>query len=359
MESNNPNEQLGGVVNAWADMQKRMWGDWSGMLQNLPGGSEGPAEAVKKGVESATQGTNEAARMLMDRMTSSQGAMNRVMDFFFRSMKVVAPNLDANKDWRPDLKSFADQWAKESTAMLQRSMGMGSHLGNLGSTMSKDVPEAMGPWLSFLMQAASSGHFGEAMLGGTAGLNRLLSIEGDASAVGGVGQIPLFGASREKNAKTLRLVDAVVDLRKTSLAFHKRFAEALATAVEATVEELGKVAAKGDKITAVRQLMSLWYRTADKSLLVTFNKQEFLDTQNEFTKAQHAFKLAQRAVVEDIFRGLDMPTRTELDETYQVIHDLKREVRLLKKALLPTTHAAAPKASATSRTAAARRAKSE
>jgi hypothetical protein len=35
------------------------------------------------------------------------------------------------------------------------------------------------------------------------------------------------------------------------------------------------------------------------------------------------FKLAQRAVVEDIFRGLDMPTRSELDETYQVIHDLK------------------------------------
>jgi hypothetical protein len=121
------------------------------------------------------------------------------------------------------------------------------------------------------------------------------------------------------------------------------------------VDELGKVAAKGDKITAVRQLMSLWYRTADKSLLVTFNKQEFLDTQNDFTKAQHAFKLAQRAVVEDIFRGLDMPTRSELDETYQVIHDLKREVRLLKKSLPPATAAAKPAA----RTTAARRAKSE
>ena len=38
MENKNPNEQLGGVVNAWADMQKRMWGDWSALLQNLPGG---------------------------------------------------------------------------------------------------------------------------------------------------------------------------------------------------------------------------------------------------------------------------------------------------------------------------------
>jgi Rps23 Pro-64 3,4-dihydroxylase Tpa1-like proline 4-hydroxylase len=91
------------------------------------------------------------------------------------------------------------------------------------------------------------------------------------------------------------------------------------------------VAAKGEKITAVRQLMGLWYRTADKSLLVTFNTQEFLDTQNAFTKAQQQFKLAQRAVVEDIFRSLDMPTRSELDETYQVIHELKMEIRALKK----------------------------
>ena len=358
MENKNPNEQLGGVVNAWAESQKRLWGDWSQMLQNLPGGQEGPVAAVKQGVEAATKGTNEAARLLMDRMTGSHNAMNRVMDFFFKSMKVVAPNLEANKDWRPDLKGFAEQWAKESTAMLERSFGMGSHIGNLGGTLSKDLPEAMGPWLSFLMQAASSGHIGEAMLGGTAGLNRLLSMEGDASALAGVGQIPLFGASREKNAKLLRLVDAVVDLRKTSLNFHKAFADALSRAVEATVEELGKVAAKGEKITAVRQLMGLWYRTADKSLLVTSNTQEFLDTQNAFTKAQQQFKLAQREVVEDIFRSLDMPTRSELDETYQVIHELKKEIRALKKGLPPAAQVAA-KGGVVARKAAVARAKSE
>ncbi|HNO73874.1 MAG TPA: poly(R)-hydroxyalkanoic acid synthase subunit PhaE, partial [Accumulibacter sp.] len=337
----------------------RMWGDWSALLQNLPGGNEGPVEAVKKGVETANKSTNEAARLLMDRISSSQGAMNRVMDFFFKSMKVVAPNLEANKDWRPDLKGFAEQWAKESTAMLERSFGMGSHIGNLSGTFSKDLPDAMGPWLSFLMQAASSGHFGEAVLGGTAGLNRLLSMEGDASALAGVGQIPLFGASREKNAKLLRLIDTVVDLRKSSLNFHTSFAEALSKAVEATVEELGKVAAKGEKITALRQLMGLWYRTADKSLLVTFNTKEFLDTQNAFTKAQQQFKLAQRAVVEDIFRSLDMPTRSELDETYQVIHELKKEVRALKKALPQAAQGAAKGSVAPRKVAAVARAKSE
>lgn len=48
MENKNPNEQLGGIVNAWAETQKRMWGDWSALLQNLPGGKESPIEAAKK-----------------------------------------------------------------------------------------------------------------------------------------------------------------------------------------------------------------------------------------------------------------------------------------------------------------------
>ncbi len=356
MESKNPNEQLGGVVNAWADMQKRMWSDWSTMLQNLPGAKEGPVEVAKKGFEAASQGTNEAARVLMDRIAGSQTAMNRIMDFFFRSMKVVAPNFEANKDWRPDLQRFADDWAKESTAMLQRSLGLGTHLGDLGRSMTSDWPAAMGPWLSFLMQAVSAGRFGESMLGGTAGLSRLLAMESDASAFAGVGEVPHFGVSREKNAKIMRLIDTVVDLRKHSLTFHTAFAQALARAVEATVEELGKVAAKGDKITSVRDLMRLWYRTADASLLVTFNSQEFLDVQNEFSKAQQRYKLSQRAVVEDLLRNLDIPTRSEVDEAYKVIHDLKKEVRALKKELLAGSHEVAVKAPVRSST---RRSKAE
>ncbi|HMW16918.1 MAG TPA: poly(R)-hydroxyalkanoic acid synthase subunit PhaE [Accumulibacter sp.] len=344
MENKNPSEQLGGVVNAWAEMQKRMWGDWASMLKNIPGGDESPVAAVKKGFEAASKGGNEAARALMDRISGSQSAMNRVMDFFFRSMKVVAPNLEMKKDWRPDLAAFADQWAKESTAMLQRSMGLGSHFGDFTNTLTKDMPNALGPWLSFLTQAASAGHIGEGMLGGTAGLSRLLAMESDASAIGAVGEIPHFGLSREKNAKMLRLVDASVDVRKASLEFHTAFAEALAKAVEATIEELGKLAAKGEKITTVRDLMRLWYRTADGSLLITFNSKEFLDIQNQFSLAQQQYKLAQRVVVEDIFRSFDIPTRTEVDEAYKVIHDLKKEVRALRKELLPPSHGVAAKA---------------
>jgi class III poly(R)-hydroxyalkanoic acid synthase PhaE subunit len=355
----NAKDQASTVVGTWAEMQRKMWDDWYGMLSNLPGmkaaaGATGAADALKEGMDAASKGGDDAARALMERMASSQGAMNRVMDFFLKSWKVVAPNLDAKTDWRPDLQRFAADWAKEATAMVQRNLGMGTHLGDLGSSMIKDWPGALGPWFGFLQQATSMGHMGEAVLGGTAGLTRLLSMEQETSALAGIGEIPRFGVSREKDAKLLRFGDAAIDLRKNSLKFHTVFAEALAKAVEATVEQLGALAEKGEKITSVRDLMRLWFRTADASLLKTFNTKEFIDVQNEFTLAGLNFRIRQRDVLEDILRKLDMPTRSELDETYKVIHELKKEVRALKKGAVDAEQAGTAKAGGATRARAAR-----
>lgn len=332
----NVGDQAKAAMGNWADMQKRMWDDWVSMLSSLPGAKGAadaavPAELLKKGVETAKTGSNEAARALMDKISASQGAMNRAMDFFLKSWKAVAPALDANKDWRPDLQNFATNWAQEATTLFQRGMGIPTHLGDIGRSMVQDWPGAMAPWLGFLQQAGSVGQFGEAMLGGTAGLTRLLAMESDASALAGVGEVPRFGVSREKNAKYLRLADAAVNLRQHSIKFHTSFAQALAKAVEATIERLGELAAKGEKITSVRELMQLWFRTADSSLLLTFNSKEFIDMQNDFTRAGLGFRIRQREVLEDVLRSLDLPTRTELDDAYKVIHELKKEVRTLRK----------------------------
>jgi hypothetical protein len=62
------------------------------------------------------------------------------------------------------------------------------------------------------------------------------------------------------------------------------------------------------------------------------------------SQAALTYKLAQREVLEMVFKSLDIPTRTEVDDAYRTLHNLKKEVRELRKALhaAPTAKALEP-----------------
>jgi class III poly(R)-hydroxyalkanoic acid synthase PhaE subunit len=171
----------------------------------------------------------------------------------------------------------------------------------------------------------------------------------------GLAEMPSMGLTREKNAKLMRLMDAVVDMRRTNLKFQTAMAQGMGKAVEATIERLGALKAKGEKITSVRELMKLWFTSADGTLMHVFNSPEFLAIQDEMTTANNEYRIRQRAVLEDIYQALDIPTRSEIDDAYKIIHDLKREVRALKKALhAGGTEVAARAAKSTARSAGGR-----
>ena len=79
--------------------------------------------------------------------------------------------------------------------------------------------------------------------------------------------------------------------------------------------------------------MQLWFQTADRTLTEKFCSDEFIAIQNEMASAALNYKLRLRDVLEMVYGALDIPTRSEMDDAYRAIHDLKKEVRDLKKAL--------------------------
>jgi polyhydroxyalkanoate synthesis regulator phasin len=68
-----------------------------------------------------------------------------------------------------------------------------------------------------------------------------------------------------------------------------------------------------------------------------FNTEEFLNVQNKLTDALMKHKSAQRDALEIVYEAMELPTRSEIDEAYRDIHDLKREVRALRRALKEAT----------------------
>ncbi len=355
----NPTDQIGAAVGSWTDTQKRLWEGWMGVLNkaaDLNAAAPESAGSLQPSAEVFGMGTSEAARDLLNKLLSSQNAVTRGTDFFLKAWKVVAPNFEAGKDWRGDLQGFTTQWSEQMTAALERGAGMMSDLTGLGSSLGKDWPAAILPWLAFMEKSSAAGHIGEATLGGSANLSRLLAMESDLYPFfSGLAEMPRAGLTREKNAKMLRLLDAATDMRRTNLKFQTAMTQGMSKAVEATMERLGELKAKGEKISSVRELMKLWFSTADGTLMHVFNSPEFLAIQNEMTSANNLFRISQRALLEDIYQALDIPTRSEIDDAYKIIHDLKQEVRAMKKALgTSESKAVAKPAKSSARGAAAR-----
>jgi class III poly(R)-hydroxyalkanoic acid synthase PhaE subunit len=344
-------EQIGTAVATWTEAQKRLWEGWMTVLNKaavLNVAAPESAEWLKESTDALGKGTSEAGRELLDKLLNGQASVARASDFFLKAWKVVAPSLEAGKDWRGDLETFSKQWGEQMVTSLERSTGMLSDLGDLTKSLGKDWPPVLLPWLAFIGKSSMGGHLGEATLGGAANLTRLLAMESELFPfLSGLAEMPRAGVTREKNAKMLRWMDAMVDMRRTNLKFQMAMTQGMAKAVEATIERLAALKAKGEKITSVRELMKLWFSTADLTLSHVFNSPEFLAIQDEMTTANNEYRIRQRAVLEDLYQQLDIPTRSEIDDAYKIIHDLKVEVRALKKALTAATGTkVAPKATA-------------
>ena len=96
------------------------------------------------------------------------------------------------------------------------------------------------------------------------------------------------------------------------------------------MEHLVKIAREGDKISSARDLMRTWFTNADKTLNETFTSSEFVGVRDKLTNAMMTYKIRQRDALEVVYSALEIPTRSEVDDAYLDIHDLKKDMRVLK-----------------------------
>jgi class III poly(R)-hydroxyalkanoic acid synthase PhaE subunit len=105
---------------------------------------------------------------------------------------------------------------------------------------------------------------------------------------------------------------------------------------------------KGEVIDSVQDLMNLWFDTVDETFTHTYVTEEYLEIQKNLAGASMKNKMQQQEILE-VFMGMfDLPTRSELDDAYRSMNDLRKEVRMLKKEVKSLKGAPAPEAAAKS-----------
>jgi hypothetical protein len=90
---------------------------------------------------------------------------------------------------------------------------------------------------------------------------------------------------------------------------------------------------KGEKLDSGSGALELWNNTLDRTLMEFNRSSEFAELQQRYLRGGIRQKLETRRYFERLAKAVDNPSRSELDDVYRRLHELRREVASLRRKL--------------------------
>jgi hypothetical protein len=138
---------------------------------------------------------------------------------------------------------------------------------------------------------------------------------------------PSFATLWDLDRKMLKLQQLGMRRAEDSAAYHAVVFAAWSQALERFMRELAD--RERAPLGSFRELIDLWIKTANDTLIEVHRSPEFLEAQRRVTRSATDYRLAEREVAESYCEMHHIPTRTEVDELARAVHELRREVRAL------------------------------
>lgn len=101
--------------------------------------------------------------------------------------------------------------------------------------------------------------------------------------------------------------------------------------MEHLVNNISTKIEKGEKVESVMALYQEWLNISDQTFVKLFEGEAYAKLMGETSALQLKLKKEMELQMEKSMAGLPVATKSELDELYKVIYDLKKEVRQLEK----------------------------
>jgi hypothetical protein len=120
-------------------------------------------------------------------------------------------------------------------------------------------------------------------------------------------------------------------------------------AMDALAENVMNKVKSGEEINSIMALFQEWMNLSDKTFVSLFESDDYSKLMAEVSAMQLKLRKDMENQMEKFMVGVPVATRSEMDELYKTIYDLKKQVRQMEKMMeLDSTEEAAdePKASA-------------
>jgi len=145
-----------------------------------------------------------------------------------------------------------------------------------------------------------------------------------------VTQGPQFADLINPNKNAAEIWQETLDFQQAAAAFLKVLQDAWARAYATYAKSNNVDDLKSGK---VKEALDTWLSIANGELLETQRSQEFLEAQKKLLRAGTEIKRRQREQAETWCESYQIPTRTEIDDLTGIVHDLRAELRALRREL--------------------------
>jgi class III poly(R)-hydroxyalkanoic acid synthase PhaE subunit len=152
---------------------------------------------------------------------------------------------------------------------------------------------------------------------------------------------PGVGFTRELEEKFSRAYQAWQKARQAMDEYQMLMADGWSGVMEQVLREMMNRAEKGQPVESIRDLIRLWTTAADKSFDRVFRSERYSEVQGQFLSTYMEYRIEEQKVFEEIMKYSYIPTRSEMDEAHRNIYELRKEVKMLKKAQRDTGKKAA------------------
>ena len=141
-----------------------------------------------------------------------------------------------------------------------------------------------------------------------------------------------WAITREMNEDILKGFDAWLDYRRASFEYQVSLGETWTHAFEEFMRRLVTLAEKGETVPSVKTLLLLWIEIVDQVFTDVFRSAEYIRIQGRLVNTATAYRLREREIVDAFLKASHLASRSELDEAYRRIYELRKDVKELKKA---------------------------
>ena len=333
-------KQAEAMMQTWTEAQKKMWESWYDLARNTPSApsfipdmTEQWRWLAEQGSQTWTGASGPTIKGVVEQFTASQASMMSFLELVTRTWQAMAPKMETDEDWQAIVADYANQWFQQLVGGPAGTMAASKDLNELWRFYIEEWQKLGQPWLQSWGQAPWQ--LSQMMMNGGSQLAELSQLHWDAyeRTIGRLAETPRLGYTRELNAKLVNAFDTWVEFRQTSVRYHALMAKASALAFERLMQELVALREKGEKIESVRQLLNLWIEVTDQTFTRVYKSEEYLTIQNELARAGMTYRLREQEIVETFLKMMNLPTRSELDDAYRSLYELRKEVKALKKAL--------------------------